>query len=243
MSHRSSASRNIKWAKQEDIIPHYERGVLLLGNDDDTVESYGCFNNICFNNKQALLCRWWKDTQGEASKPQYLNSYCEPPGRQAVIDTSRGSFTIHIGVVPEVATKYDSVGRTSGRTCVQSFAGFCAIVVFSGASRLSLEDVESKWIPLLKHSFEEVFLPCPPFVLLATDSGSDDWVVDRDEATSVATRIGAVGNRVFECTLENGDDVLQAAFEAVVVAGLEKRWAQRLAQQRLAQRGRRCNIQ
>ena len=63
-------------------------------------------------------------------------------------------------------------------------------------------------------------------MLLATDSGSDDWVVDRDEATSVATRIGAVGNRVFECTLENGDDVLQAAFEAVVVAGLEKRWAQ-----------------
>ena len=35
-----------------------------------------------------------------------------------------------------------------------------------------------------------------------------------------------LGNRVFECTLENGDDVLQAAFEAVVVAGLEKRWAQ-----------------
>ena len=141
-------------------------------------------------------------------------------------------------MVPEVATKYDSVGRTSGRTCVQSFAGFCAIVVFSGASRLSLEDVESKWIPLLKHSFEEVFLPCPPFVLLATDSGSDDWVVDRDEATAVATRIGALENRVFECTLENDDEVLQAAFEAVVVAGLEKRRAQRLAQ-----RGRRCNIQ
>lgn len=234
MSHRSSASRNIKWAKQEDIIPHYERGVLLLGNDDDTVESSGCFNN-----KQALLCRWWKDTQEESSKPPYYDIDYSPPGRRAVIDTSRGSFAIYIGVVGESATKYDGIGPC----CVQSFAGFCAIVVFSGASRLSLEDVESKWIPLLKHSFEEVFLPCPPFVLLATDSGSDDWVVDRDEATSVATRIGAVGNRVFECTLENGDDVLQAAFEAVVVAGLEKRWAQRLAQQRLAQRGRRCNIQ
>ena len=115
------------------------------------------------------------------------------------------------------------------------FAGFCAIIVFSGTSRSSLEDVESKWIPLLKDAFED--LPCPPFVLLATDSGSDDWVVDRDEATAVATRIGALENRVFECTLENGDGVLQAAFETVVVAGLEMRRAQRLAQ-----RAQRCNI-
>lgn len=221
MSHRSSASRNFKWAKEEYIIPEDERGVLLLGNDDDTLTYLDPLSK-CFNNKHTLLWRWWEDTQEESSEPQYWDMH--PPGHRAVIDTSHGSFSIYIGVVP--SNRVD---------CVKFFAGFCAIIVFSGTSRSSLEDVESKWIPLLKDAFED--LPCPPFVLLATDSGSDDWVVDRDEATAVATRIGALENRVFECTLENGDGVLQAAFETVVVAGLEMRRAQRLAQ-----RARRCNI-
>lgn len=219
-------SRNFsKWAKDEHIIDPLARGLLLLGNDIDN-EYEEC-------NRKAVLYRWWKDTQIEASKPPRCPVWglCEAPGYSAVIDTSRGSFSIWIQVAPEDELEYQE-----GFLFLHTYnPALCAVVVFSAKSPSSLEDAESKWIPMLKQ-----LKPCPPFVLLATDSGSDDeWVVDRDEATAVANRVGALENRVFECTLENGDRVLKAAFEAVVVAGLDKRREQRSS----ARRGRRCEIQ
>ena len=243
----SSTCKNFsKWGEEEDILLGNERGVLLLGNHVEYEERTNGYNRS--HNIDAVLFRWWKDTQPESYKPpnnSYFPSVHEDPGYQAFIDTSDDSFNIFIGVVSGSSQKY-FLPET-----LLSFAGFCAIVVFSGTSCASLKDVESKWIPLLKETYEREQKhklnkgpPCPPFVLLATDAGTPLWDAnyDRDEATAVATRIGALGNTVFECTLEKGDCVLKAAFEAAIVAGLEQRREQR-REQRLAKRRKRCEIQ